>query len=188
MRLEEINGTEIYRDIRLGHTWFEVGVLRTFLNEYIYTHTFVEIGIHEGGLSYLMLPEFAAYVGVELTCDIVRPEVVQLYNIHSGALLVCGDCFSDTFLEHVSAIKPKIIYCDGGYKAEEILHFKNACVPGDIILCHDFWDGKREVYDVDNVIPEVTINDIEPFEQDRSFICIDERIFKNTRIIGWQKI
>ena len=58
-RLEKIVGVEIIDangdEIRLGHTFYEVEVLRDFILQENPDH-FIEIGIHEGGLSYLLLP------------------------------------------------------------------------------------------------------------------------------------
>lgn len=187
MRLDVINGTEIYKDIRLGHTWFEVGVLKSFLSPYFYNYTFIEIGIHEGGLSALLINEFSKYIGVELNCNLIRPEVKALYN-HPNYELICGDCFSDFVYQKLYDLRSKIIYCDGGHKALEINHFAGTCTSGDILLSHDFWDGCRNVYTVDNVVPEVTLNDIENLETNKYFKRLSENIFRNTRIIGWEKL
>lgn len=184
MRLEEIEGTEIYKDVRLGHTWYEVGVLRTVLLPLRHDWTFIEIGVHEGGLSMVLLPMFSNYIGVELDCGIVRPEVKALYH-DKGAELICGDCFSDDLFWSLNSIEKKIIYCDGGHKAKEIVHFKDLCQQGDILLTHDFWDGESEVYGVSNIAPEVTVDDIKPFEDDIAFLRLSH--FDGTRIAGWLK-
>jgi hypothetical protein len=67
-RLQPVAGTEIVDDIRLGHTWNEYNVLKDFiLNEN--PKWFIEVGVHEGGLSYLLLPELdLGYIGIEIDC------------------------------------------------------------------------------------------------------------------------
>ena len=193
-RLEEIPGTNIIRtttdEIRLGHTWHEIDVLKGLIR-LEKPKFFVEIGVHEGGLSYLLMPVVgdAKYYGVELYCNLIRPEVLNLYT-HIHTKLFCMDCFDMSLWKHLVDKTPKIIYCDGGHKAQELLHFKSTCASGDIILTHDFYDGSRVVKDVpvQNISIEVTYNDIVPVEFDREhFERLDEDLFKETRIIGWKR-
>jgi hypothetical protein len=188
-RLEPVMGTEIVDDIRLGHTWEEYNVLLDFIKKQ--THQwFVEVGVHEGGLSYLLIPELTEmdYLGIEIDCGIVRPEVKAKYNDYSNAKLMCANCFHAEVAIEVSSLSNKIIYCDGGNKVKELHHFKNFCRSGDIIMAHDFWDDDRKVKGVEEVHPEIYPMDVYHLDSDETFERLDESIFIETRIVGWRKI
>src|SRR4030042_6405639 len=189
-RLEKIIGVEIIKtesdEIRLGHTWHEIETLEYFIVREKPSH-FIEIGVHEGGLSYILIPRmFCYYTGIEIDCKIIRPEVIDIYKKYIRyAILMCFDCFSDVVYKCIKSLKNKIIYCDGGHKAQEIAYFKSLLLIGDIIMCHDFYDGTREVRGVpkENISIEVTENDIQIYENDTAFERLPEDIFGETRII-----
>ncbi len=191
-RLEPIVGVEIVAgDIRLGHTFYEVEVIESIISTYKPT-IFVEIGVHEGGLSYLLIPKLpnVYYIGVELHCDLIRPIVNEMYHKSNRVQLLCMNCFAPMVYTYLSELKNKLVYCDGGAKAKEVLHFKDALHSGDIIMCHDFYDGTRTVrgVPVENISIEVTANDVQIYENDTAFKRLPEDMFKETRIIGWRKI
>lgn len=189
-RLEQIVGTEILEgDIRLGHTFYEFGVLKDFIFSHI-PEWFVEIGVHEGGLSWLLVPQFFPiihYLGIELDCELVRPQVKDLYSRSTHAQLMCADCFDKNTYELVKTLNNKIIYCDGGHKSTELVFYAPACNSGDIILAHDYYDGIRKVRDVPNPSAEVTPDDIKFLDDNWNFVRLPEHIFEETRIIGWMK-
>ena len=187
-RLQPVMGTEIVDDIRLGHTWDEYYVLENFIKTQK-PLWFIEVGVHEGGLSYKLIPELSGinYLGIEINCGIVRPAVKDIYTHYFNAELMCSNCFSSTVAIKVSEKKNKIIYCDGGNKVKELQHFKHMCHPGDIIMSHDFWDGDRKIKGVDEIHPEVLPMDVLHLDVSDDFVRLDETIFKNTRIIGWKK-
>lgn len=191
-RLEPIVGVEIVDDIRLGHTWHEVDMIDKFVTSYK-PRNFIEVGVHEGGLSYVLIPRlnFLYYTGIEIDCRLVQPGAMEIYRKYiRTATLMCLDCFSDVVYERIRSLDNKVIYCDGGNKAKEIAHFKSACRPGDVIMCHDFYDGTRYVRGVpkENISIEVTASDIEIYQSDPAFKRLPESIFGETRIIGWKKI
>ena len=192
-RLEAVLGTEIIDDIRLGHTRYEYGALEWFIYDEKPTF-FIEVGVHEGGLAYLLLQNYLfsgiSYIGIEIYCDLVQPEVAHIIDKRLSAVLWCVDCFSSRVVSLIRVLPKKIIYCDGGNKPKELLHFKKLCYPGDIIMTHDFYDGTRVVRGVplENMPIEVTTNDIAHMEKDKTFERLDEEIFKDTRIIGWRKL
>ena len=195
-RLKKTIGTEIIDDIRLGHTWYEFGVLYLLVDSQFTSgnsKTFVEIGVHEGGLSYMLIPRFPKlnYIGVELRCDFVRPKVRQLYLNNEQAGLICDDCYSDSIASILDNLTHKIIYCDGGGKAKELEHFKPLCHPGDILLSHDYHDGSSAVVGVPPEYfpdsPEVTPKDIVHMIEDETFEPIAVP-FKGTRIVAWRKL
>jgi len=186
-RLSVVNGTEIVDDIRLGHTWGEFNVLRDFILDQK-PSWFIEIGIHEGGLIYCLLPVLYGinYLGVELDCKIIRPQVMARVDDYPNARIICADCFSTTVALEVGKLENKIIYCDGGNKVKELEHFKYMCHEGDIIMAHDFWDSERKVKGVDEIHPEVLPMDVVHLDVSDNFTRLDENIFKETRIIGWR--
>lgn len=193
-RLEPIIGVEIIDDIRLGHTFYEVDVLSQFILKSRPRH-FIEIGVHEGGLSYMLIPKFFTarieYTGVEIDCELVRQNVKNMYAKYNDmAVLLCQDCFNHNLFEVIQRSKNKVIYCDGGNKAKEIAHFQNACQSGDIIMCHDFYDGTRVVRGVPeaNISIEVTSKDVQIYENSTAWKRLPESVFKETRIIGWIKL
>ena len=195
-RLEKVVGTEIIDDIRLGHTWYEFNVLQSFVAEQLSSKkskAFVEIGVHEGGLSYMMIPKFPdlCYIGVELHCYLTRPKVKQLYLTHNQAELLCTDCYGGGVKYILEILTHKIIYCDGGGKAAELKHFKKLCYPGDILMSHDYHDRKSLVIDVPPEYlptnPEVAPEDIIHMTEDETFEAIAVP-FLGTRIVAWRKL
>jgi hypothetical protein len=193
-RLQPVLGTEIVDDIRLGHTWHEYEVLKDFVLEEE-PDLFIEIGVHEGGLSYLLIPEImnthnpTLYLGIEWDCSIIRPPVIEVYERFKLNKLMCADCFSDEVADEISKwLGKKIFYCDGGNKALELKHFWTMCNENDIIMAHDFHDGIRKVKGVPEPHPEVLPTDILHLSVNESFERLPEDIFKETRIIGFRKI
>jgi len=180
-RLEKVIGTEIIHDIRLGHTFFEVNILKEFIKEQK-PDWFFEIGLHEGGLSYLLIPEFPKlnYLGVELYRHLVRPKVIELYNSDPLKELYFGDCFDQDLLTGIAKQPNKIIYCDGGNKPKELMFFKSACNVGDIIMAHDYYNGTRNVRGVPEEIisKEVLPMDIADLEADETFARLPEQDWK----------
>jgi len=190
-RLEPSMGVEIINDIRLAHTWYEVSVLENFIKEQKPKY-FIEIGIHEGGLSYALIPKLSCYyIGIEINCEVIRHEVIKIYEDYiMTATLMCFDCFNLVIYNHLIGLDNKIIYCDGGNKALELSHFKSSCNLGDIIMAHDFHDGIRQVRDIptEYLQPEIRLDDVQVYESDPMFERLSEDIFKETRIIGWKRI
>jgi hypothetical protein len=121
-------------------------------------------------------------MGIEIDCHIIRPEVRAMFE-HYNAELMCANCFSATVGIKVSELGNKIIYCDGGNKVKELLHFKYFCRPGDIIMAHDF-DRDIGV----EAKPEVLEDDVLHLDISDDFVRIDDERFKDTRIIGWRKV
>lgn len=188
--MEEILGTEIYEDMRLGHIWYEVAALQEVIQRE-QPAWFVEVGIHEGGLTWFLLNQYNFnYLGIEINCGIIRPKVKELIYAKDNADLICADCFSDKAMFPVSNLEgKKMIYCDGGDKAKELVAYADILDSGDVIMAHDFSDLERVVEGwpeyKDSTRPEVLPKDIEFLYR----ICdrIHEDILKNTRIIAFKK-
>jgi hypothetical protein len=194
-RLERVMGTNIIHlphdeEIRLGHTWYEVEQIDNII---LFEHPdwFVEVGVHEGGLSYLLIPEYPwlKYLGIELHCDLIQPAVKKLFT-DPGKELWGGDCFSTTILYKVAELHKKIIYCDGGNKVAELVAYKHLCQKGDLIFAHDYHDGKRKVKEIPfaEINHEVVPADVMHLDNDPTFERYNEGMLCETRIIGWRKL
>lgn len=187
---KELNGgTFLVDDIRVGHTVHEVKTLHSAIAT-IKPNWFVEIGVHEGGLSYLLipnLPETINYLGVEINCSIIKPEVKALYkNKHTQ--LHCADCFESTTIKLIGDLQGrKMIYCDGGNKAKELFIYKNLLNVGDWILAHDYWDEERKITDCREPKAEVTPQDIQIYRKDHDFVELGSDRFLRCRIVGFLK-
>lgn len=192
-RLEYVAGTEIVDDIRLGHFFHEVEIIKHIIR-ITKPRWFIEIGIHEGGLSYLLIPSLPPYqyVGIEIDYSIIRPEVIELYK---NQVLVKDDCFSQSILDRISSLDGrKVIYCDGGNKVKELRTYSPLCKPRDLIMCHDYWDRDRYLedfprygIDLDSPKPEVLEEDVRFLDGSNDFcrLWIDD-LYK-TRICAWMR-
>ena len=183
--MEIIIGTEITSDgLRLGHTWYEVSVLQGLIRD-AQPDWFVEIGVHEGVLSRELMnakPNDVKYIGIEINCGIVRVP-------YDKGRLICGDCFSPDIMNEIDALPGRrMIYCDGGNKAKEILEYSRLCRFADIILCHDYDDGTRKGKGLpEKIAAEVVPADLE-FFHDAKFIQFAPERFEHTRIAGFYKV
>lgn len=193
MEREYIAGTTSVDGIRVGHTAYEIDVLEGYIKRHRPLH-FIEVGVHEGGLSYLLLPILSTihceYTGIEINCNLVLPRVKGMYEAYDATLL-CADCFGEDVYGYVKMRKSKILYCDGGHKAQEIGHFQDALNPGDIIMCHDFYGFDRvpaEIPEYKQLCPEVMESDVQIYENSTAFKRLPELEFRRTRILGWKKL
>lgn len=188
--IENIIGTEVTEDgLRLGHTWYEIDNWFALIEQYKPEH-FVEIGVHEGAFSRLIISRFYQklhYIGIEYNCAIVRPEVLLYYNPDYNSELWDGDCFSPEMKQQVKAlVGKKIIYCDGGNKARELRVYSHYVNSGDLLFSHDYNDGKRSGYGLPEVIKaEVLPKDVKFLNESPKFTKLEE--IYGTRIIGYQR-
>jgi hypothetical protein len=197
--MEIILGTEIMKlengdELRLGHTWYEIAVLQNILTTER-PNTFVEIGVHEGALIHTLINlALFRYIGIEINCQIVRPQSKELFSL-PGNYLFCEDCFSYPMLQYVGSLTgKKIVYCDGGLKKKELIWYAKVMKPRDIIMTHDYSDGKRFLYEINgqeeipvNINAEVLPEDIKFLEDDPSFEKLNYD-FNGTRIIGFRML
>jgi hypothetical protein len=178
----------------MGHTWHEAGQILRLLNDFD-VDAFVEIGTNVGGLSSLLYGRVAVchafkYLGLELDFSIVNPHVLMLRATTPRFQLLNMNCFSemtrDTVTRFIENSGRCVLYCDGGNKVKELYHFAPLLRPNDIILCHDYWDGKREVRDVDAPRAEVSPEDVERLFVENGLRPVTN-YFDQTRIMGWFK-
>ena len=192
--MEIIIGTEIVDGMRLGHTWYEVGVLEKLITTYK-PGVFVEIGVHEGVLSRHLITKFNKdlfYIGIEYNCQLVRPETRAYYNAKQNSMLLCADCFSDhtaSTIRLIAGNKKVFYYCDNGNKPQELLFYSRYVKPNDLLFAHDFSDGTRSGEGLpDNLAAEVLPKDIEFLVNDPTFARIDYQLLEHTRIVGFRKL
>lgn len=180
------NGTfHLDGSVLVGHTMFEVRAIMNAIDTYKPDH-FIEIGLHQGGLSYILIQTFPEihYVGVELDCNLLRPDALTLFGLPNSHL-ICGSCFSEKVELYIATLEGKrLIYCDGGDKAKEIKTFKPLVMVSDIIMCHDYWDGESKIRAVPKPNAEVTPEDVKMYREDERFV---ELSFPGTRVLGFMR-
>jgi hypothetical protein len=191
---EYIRGTEVIDDIRLGHMMNEVEAIKKIV--YLYKpDTFVEVGVHEGGLSYLLIPYFdnkVYYVGVEIDRKVVVPQVQKLYGPGYFSFLYYGDCLNPTLLDTVR-IGKTLVYCDNGHKLKEMEFFAPLVKRDDLLLCHDYLDPDRKMegvlegYGKTDLLspPEVHKSELKFLFDSYDFVPIPEAFLTGTRIMGF---
>lgn len=178
-------------DLRVGETNLEVSTILDLIQMYDVT-TFIEVGVHEGGLTEHILTHFPGinYVGIEID------EVLVNHNIKSlvtslGSRVIYGDCMAKSTLDLVRSYMSgkTLIYCDNGNKKVEITLYCKLLNIGDILLTHDYMDGIRVPKDVNlDYNREVTPEDILFLDINPNFMRLPEEQFKETRLVGWVTI
>ena len=178
--------------VKLSHTWHEVGQILRIVNDYD-VYTFVELGAHVGGLASILQwrSKFHPfrYIGYELQIDIVDNDVNESHSIHPKDIF---DKPKD-IVNH-SPNGRTFIYCDNGNKIKEMRVFSKHLRSGDIIACHDYYDGQWVdglnafgESDECGCKPEVWRRDIQYLYDDETFSALPEYLLKGTRIIGFIK-
>lgn len=180
-------------DLRVGESQHEVDTILKLIEDHNITK-FVEVGVHEGGLTEFILNKtLCQYLGVEINPNIVDERIKKLVD-NRGDRILYMDCMSTviyteikSFIDHGKCL----VYCDNGNKPREIERFHNIIQPGSILLTHDFTDGSRTVRDLPYhyyTSREVTVEDIAFIESDDTFQRLPEDAFKETRNVGWLKL
>ena len=192
---EFIEGTTVSPkyDLRVGATEHEVQTIIGLIKKYN-IHNFVEVGIHEGGLTEILLSEtHCNYLGIEINEQIVSPFVKKEAQ-DKNFRIIYADCMLSYTLENVADFLfintgADIVYCDNGNKKEEIKIYADIVEFGSILLTHDFSDGIRKVRDIENYnYPEVTLDDVKFLDNNLSFQRLPEELLKETRLVGWMRI
>lgn len=192
---DEWNGiTSLPYGIIMGHTWHEAGQILRVLNDFD-VDSFIEIGTNVGGLTSLMFGRAAVchlfkYLGLELDFSIVNQHVLALRSFSPRFRILNLDCFSqeafDEVGKHLRNSGRCLLYCDGGNKVKELYHFAPLLRTKDILMCHDYWDGKIDVRDVESPKAEVSPEDVERLVVEHDLRPITG-YFDQTRNTGWFK-
>ena len=174
--------------IKTSHTWHEVGQILRIIND-LNIETFIEIGAHVGGLGSIVccVDRFRPfrYVGVELDSGVVDEKMIPY--------ILQGDVWTPqmmSLLQRLSEGKT-MYYCDGGDKILEINLYASVLKAGDVIACHDYFDGQEVVgldgFGFDNgacgCVPEV-------FSDDLTYLShlkpLPQYLLAGTRIMGYE--
>ena len=178
--------------IKTSHTWYEIGQILRIINDYD-VYTFIELGAHVGGLASILVwrSRFAPfrYIGYEILSPIIDD------NVKNNCAIYSKDIF-----KHPEEIVPKdndgkiFIYCDNGNKVKEMQVFHKFLRSGDIIACHDYYngqwvDGLKDFGESDECgcVPEVWEKDVQYLINDETFTLLPSYLLHGTRIIGFIK-
>lgn len=180
--------------IKTSHTWHEIGQILRIIND-LDVQTFIEIGAHVGGLGSIIscVTYFRDYPfiyrGVENNIGIVdgyMKDFVSEMDAHSVE--------TAQFLRILAQGKT-MWYCDGGDKVVEMMTYGVCCRAGDILSCHDFYDG-QEVVGLEGFgrdegkcgcVPEVFYNDLKFLDRSQ-WRPLDSYLLEGTRIAGFVKL
>lgn len=189
---EEIRGTHVLNDLRVGHTEHEVKMLLEFIDKYK-VKKFVEIGVHEGGLTQLLIEiPGLKYLGMDINPGIAAE------HIREKALILGGDCFNSIMKSKVSyfinsLFGTSIIYCDNGNKPKELVAYVDIPNVGDILMAHDYYDPNRQVRGLEGFgttlkspEPEVLPEDVEFLRNDLRYTEVTD-LLEETRICAFMR-
>lgn len=182
--------------IKTSHTWHEVGQILRIIND-LDVKTFIELGSHVGGLasiisSRIFVDDNFEFMGYEINESIIDDFVRE--DIKIGDILT-SEIKNDVVQRILDNEKKALIYCDGGNKVEEMKFYASILRSGDIIMCHDFYDGQRveglEGFGMDDGAcgckPEVDRYDLSELFRTGNFEVIPAYLLAGTRIMGFIK-
>ncbi len=174
--------------VLVGHTWIEVGIVLDTINR-LRIKRFVEIGVHKGGLTALLVhttthvPGFE-YLGLEIDSQIIHPTVRKLFDPLANAYLWIRDAHTKEAINDVerwmkAVAGPALIYCDGGDKPKEFKLYAEILRKGDFIAAHD-WDygGYTRA--------EIKMRHVEPVAAEHNLTPIG--FVEPIRICLWKKV
>lgn len=178
--------------VKTSHTWHEIGQILRIIND-LDVYTFVELGAHVGGLASILVwrSRFAPfrYIGYEWIDHIIDDDVRNNAPIHSK------DIFKNPREIIPTDNQGKIfIYCDNGAKVKEMHIFHKFLRSGDIIACHDYYDGQW----VDGLkdfgesnecgcVPEVWKENLQFLFDNPNYEPLPPYLLHGTRIMGFVK-
>jgi len=174
--------------VEVGHTWIEVGVILDTINR-TGIKRFVEIGVHRGGLTGLLVHSTEhipglQYLGVEINAQLIHPTIRKMFDTLRNAQMWIRDAHDPANVKEIAnwakgAAAPCMIYCDGGHKPTEFNLYAPEIRRGDYIAAHD-WDygGYRRA--------EIKPSDIEQVVAEQNLVPIG--FVKPIRICLWRKV
>ena len=116
------------------------------LNDNPQTRRIVELGSWQGGFSWFLYAQTQARGMSFATYDIILPDVeppcftkLDFYRFPDRVVL--GD-------------SPVVLLCDGGNKPRELRTFPPMCVPGSVVVAHD-WGTETLASDVPDFLEEL---------------------------------
>lgn len=178
--------------IKTSHTWHEIGQILRIIND-LDIETFIELGCHVGGLASIvgcnMFYKSFKYVGVDSKAEHFDNSVDQLFALQQEDIFESPE---ELINKHRQG--KTFVYCDDGDKVKEMNIFYKFLLPGDVIACHDYWDGQEVVdlhdfgySDACGCVPEVAKTNLVKLFDDRSLTMLPPYLLKGTRIMGFMK-
>ena len=132
--------------ILISHSWNEVGAIFQVMQENA-VDCFIEIGVHRGGLSSLIIPycyynpDFK-YLGIDIDRKIVEPSILFFVSFLDNAKLYYNDENSINTIRMargmIEKAKHPLIYCDGGNKPREFKAYSAIAETGTLLMVHDY--------------------------------------------------
>lgn len=192
---KDIDGVYIPFGIKIAHTWHEIGAIFQIIEDYGIEFV-VELGTFQGGLTLLLeakrrFNKKFDYISVEVDRNLIHPLTQKFCPS-----IYLGDCFHEGVVDHIKEQfegKRTLIYCDNGNKVKEMKLYSQVLNFGDIIMCHDYYDGQR-VYEISGYgedlefpVPEVSYEDLD-FLDRSEFRLLPLEYLEGTRIVGFIKI
>ena len=104
----------------------------------------IEIGTQEGGFA-MLLKELLKCEVYTIDIEVWEPRELKSTNFREYKIhYIQDDCFhSDLLFDLLKRPAKKILFCDGGHKANEISYFAPLMNEGDFIGGHDFFDTPK---------------------------------------------
>lgn len=126
--------------------WADLPLWENFLTKHDDIQATIELGAFHGGMTLFLAAQCAARGLAFYSLDRSYPEALdttlaKLLNLKDAFLL--GDFWTDTnerllWLLHAEALKPLLLFVDGGCKRKEFAAFVPELSPGDYVAVHDY--------------------------------------------------
>lgn len=175
--------------IKTSHTWHEVGQILRIIND-LDVETFVEIGAHVGGLGSIVscVEKYKPfkYIGIEINREVIDERMVRYINQTDAMKHETAEWLSKKMSGKT------MFYCDGGNKIAEMFLYRKCLKSGDIIACHDYFDG-QEVFGLHGFgrdkgecgcVPEVFAADLKLLNE--TMKSLPKYLLMGTRIMGYE--
>lgn len=177
--------------IKTSHTWHEIGQILRIINDEDVVQ-FVEVGTHVGGLASIIscVNKYRPFIyrGIEINESVVDDRVKDAIRF--------GDALDVRFAGQSikNNVGKTMIYCDGGNKVKEMRLYAKLISRGDIIACHDYYDGQEvdglpyfgEDDGACGCNPEVWRENLSAF-WDGDWTPLATYLVEGTRIVGFVK-
>ncbi len=134
--------------VHIGHTKTEVNYLLGVM-QHEEIRSFIEIGVHAGGLADTVHELVDHYLGIENNESIILSEVKNRIGRNPNAEFLYTNAWtSRTILKTLKWMKlrrPSFLYCDGGDKTLELTLYAENSQPGDLVGVHDYgvYEGRE---------------------------------------------
>ena len=106
----------------------------------------IEIGTCRGGFALLLRKYFECEI-VTIDIDEWEPRIAKNKQFKENNIkYIIGDCFVNKDLDnYLKKDVKKIVFCDGGHKANEFNSFSKLVNVGDIIGVHDYFPSRDKL-------------------------------------------